>query len=38
MIRHKILMQDQQKKFFFKNLNQKTYASFNKKIIVISPS
>ena len=35
MIRHKILMQDRQKKFFFKNINQKSYASFSKKIIVI---
>ena len=35
MIRHKILMQDRQKKLFFKNINQKSYASFSKKIIVI---
>ncbi len=34
MIRHKILMQDQQKIFFFKNINQQSHASFNKKIIV----
>ena len=35
MIRHKILMQDLQKKFLFKNINQKSHASFSKKIIVI---
>ena len=35
MIRHKILMQDLHKKLFFRNIKQKSHASFSKKIIVI---